>query len=430
MASSTANQAPSPTSQALPPSTSASADAEVKIAEIEQWTSFADRYAGIPSTSATAAEMLRTLNQHLSTRTTLLGSRPSEADISLWQALRKTVAEWTAERRTGERDGHHHIVRWMDYVQNSPTLAEYGLKVSEEGKVPIDVDQVLSVPKPVGGDAKSEKERKKKEKEQEKAAESSPSSDVKSLDPAEGGRKNDTLQALPRRMKPEKSVKAGNKASSSSKSDGPSAVSLSPALIDLRVGQILRAVNHPNADSLYVSTIACGDAPGTDNTSTEPDGRVVRTVCSGLNGLVPLDEMQGRKVVVVCNLKPVTMRGVKSAAMVLAASPRVPADADADAHHMGPVELVSPPAEAEAGERVYFEGWQGTPEPVLNPKKKVWETIQPGFTTTADLMVAFDAGNVPQLASDGQDGKERVAKLRTEKGGYCSVRSLPEAVVR
>ncbi|KAL1972843.1 hypothetical protein VTN31DRAFT_6385 [Thermomyces dupontii] len=98
----------------------------------------------------------------------------------------------------------------------------------------------------------------------------------------------------------------------------------SPSLIDLRVGHILRAIRHPNADSLYVSTIDCGDAPGSDNTSVdEATGKTVRTVCSGLNGLVPLEEMQGRKVVVVCNLKPVTMRGIKSAAMVLAASPRV-----------------------------------------------------------------------------------------------------------
>ena len=34
-----------------------------------------------------------------------------------------------------------------------------------------------------------------------------------------------------------------------------------------------------------------------------------RTVVSGLAGLVPLEELQNRKVVMVCNLKPVNMRG-------------------------------------------------------------------------------------------------------------------------
>ena len=35
-----------------------------------------------------------------------------------------------------------------------------------------------------------------------------------------------------------------------------------------------------------------------------------RTVVSGLAEFVPLDEMQQRLVVMICNLKPVNMRGV------------------------------------------------------------------------------------------------------------------------
>ncbi|KAG7107368.1 tRNA-aminoacylation cofactor ARC1 like protein [Verticillium longisporum] len=147
-----------------------------------------------------------------------------------------------------------------------------------------------------------------------------------------------------------------------------------------------------------------------------------RTVCSGLNGLIPLEEMQGRKVVVVCNLKPVKMRGIKSSAMVLAASPRLK-EGEVD-DHKGPVELVAPPADAKAGDRVFFEGWKGEPEGVLNPKKKVWETIQPGFTTTAGLEVAFDAAAVKEL------GKEGTGKLVTEAGGVCTVQTLTGATVR
>src|SRR6202012_1680960 len=109
---------------------------------------------------------------------------------------------------------------------------------------------------------------------------------------------------------------------------------------------------------LYVSTIAMGDQASED--TTEYEGQVCRTVCSGLNGLVPLEEMQGRKVVVVCNLKPVKMRGIKSAAMVLAASPRLK-EGEEDPHG-GPVELFTPPEGSVAGERVFFEGWKGEPE--------------------------------------------------------------------
>ena len=211
------------------------------------------------------------------------------------------------------------------------------------------------------------------------------------------------------------------------------AAPLSPALLDLRVGHILRAINHPNADSLYVSTIAMGDPFGTEHTQIdESTGQVVRTVCSGLNGLVPLTEMQDRTVVVVANLKPVNMRSIKSAAMVLAASARAAvADADADADPHAPdrvVELVTPPPGAEAGEKVYFEGWpygEGKgPEKQLNPKKKQWEAIQPGFFTDEDLSVGFDAAR-SEVEGDGK------GLLVVEKGrGTCTVKSLRGAVVR
>lgn len=205
------------------------------------------------------------------------------------------------------------------------------------------------------------------------------------------------------------------------------AAPLSPALIDLRVGHILRAIAHPNADSLYVSTIAMGDPEGTDHTSVDEEtGKVVRTVCSGLNGLVPLEEMQNRKVVVVANLKPVNMRSIKSAAMVLAASPAPEEGADPHAPDRV-VELVNPPEGAEAGEPVFFEGWpygEGRgPEKQLNPKKKQWEAIQPGFFTTDDLLVGFDASKTEI------DGSEK-GHLIVEGKGKCTVKTLKGAVVR
>ncbi len=43
-------------------------------------------------------------------------------------------------------------------------------------------------------------------------------------------------------------------------------------------------------------------------------------VVSGLAKYIPLETMQGRRVVLVANLKPANMRGVKSQAMVLAAT--------------------------------------------------------------------------------------------------------------
>ncbi|KAI4155112.1 MAG: hypothetical protein LQ340_001210 [Diploschistes diacapsis] len=393
--------------------------------EIGQWVATSGHLGSPNEDEAKGADRLSSLNTHLSTRTTLLGHKPSIADVAVYSHLAPAIKTWTEEQRTGER-GHHHIVRYVDFVQNAPL---FGMSIKDEDKVAIDPNKILFTPKPI--DPKEEKERKKKKREAAGAAEG------KALvtDQNKKDKVKDTATCAKEAVKDAASGGAAAAAGKKEKKEKPpkpqkqpaKETALSPALIDLRVGHILKAVAHPNADSLYVSTIAVGDAPGTDNTS-EYEGQVVRTVCSGLNGLVPLAEMQNRKIVAVCNLKPVTMRGIKSAAMVLAASPRL-AEGEAD-NHAGPVELVSPPTEAKAGERILFDGWEGEPEGVLNPKKKVWEMCQVGFMTTEDLGVAFEVGRVEQLKGEAGEGKPALGRLRVKGGGECRVKSLKGATVR
>ncbi|KAL8973975.1 MAG: hypothetical protein Q9197_001788 [Variospora fuerteventurae] len=405
--------------------------------ETSQWLTTSSRLATPDEDEAKHAERLGSLNIHLSTRTTLLGSKPSVADVALYYSLAPAVKSWSAEERTGEH-GYHNIVRFIDFVQNAPL---FGLSIKDEDKVDIDLNDVKFVHKPL--DAKEEKERKKKEKAA--AAAVAAAAGGQSVLPIGKGKGEDNSKSSKKEQARDAAAKAEDKVKSAltgentqqpkkekkekqpkAQKQPPKEIPLSPCLIDLRVGHILKAENHPNADSLYVSTIACGDASGTENTS-EYEGQVVRTVCSGLNGLVPLEEMQGRKIIAVCNLKPVTMRGIKSAAMVLAASPRLK-EGEEDSHK-GPVELVTPPADSKAGERVIFEGWAGEPEGVLNPKKKVWEMLQPGFTTTTGLEVGFDMDAVPQLQGEG-GGQKPIGKLVTASGGTCTVKSLGNAVVR
>jgi tRNA-binding EMAP/Myf-like protein len=65
------------------------------------------------------------------------------------------------------------------------------------------------------------------------------------------------------------------------------------------VGLITKAELHPDADSLYLETVNVGtDTP--------------LTVVSGLAGKIPLEEMQNRPVILLCNLKPAKMRGIVS----------------------------------------------------------------------------------------------------------------------
>lgn len=401
-------------------------------AEIQQWLTTSER---LKQPSAETNSILGALNTHLASRATLLGAKPSKADVAIYETLAPVVKGWTPEQRTGEA-GHPNIVRHLDFVQNSSL---FGLEVPEADKLKVDQEEILYVKPPV--DAKAEKERLKKEKA---AAAATPAggagAGADAAAAASGGAGEQTTLvdrtkvavdgavsgetaaagAAEGDKKKEKKEKAPKQAKAAPAAPAAPAVP-TVALIDLRVGHILKAIKHPEADSLYVSTIAMGDPAGTPDTE-EYEGQVVRTVCSGLNGLVPLEEMQGRKVVVVANLKPVKMRGIKSCAMVLAASPRLK-EGEAD-DHKGPVELVNPPADSPAGEKIFFEGWNGEPEKQLNPKKKVWETFQPGFTTTDTLEVAFDAGVVKET------GKEGLGKLVAASGGICTVKTLKGAVVR
>ncbi|GKV28681.1 hypothetical protein SLEP1_g37700 [Rubroshorea leprosula] len=173
-----------------------------------------------------------------------------------------------------------------------------------------------------------------------------------------------------KKQRPSKSAAEANKCKPAAEPE------ISITRLDIRVGKILKAQKHPDADSLYVEEIDVGEA--------QP-----RTVVSGLVKYIPLEEMQERMICVLCNLKPATMRGIKSQAMVLAAS---------NSDHTK-VELVEPPKSATVGERVTFPGFEGEPDDVLNPKKKVWETLQVDLHTDANLVACYK--DIPLTTSAG-----------------------------
>ena len=76
--------------------------------------------------------------------------------------------------------------------------------------------------------------------------------------------------------------------------------------VELRTGHIKEVNDHPNADKLYVETLDDG---------SDKD----RTICAGLKEYYAPDEMVGKSVVFVANLKPRALRGVLSEGMMLAA---------------------------------------------------------------------------------------------------------------
>ncbi|MGD8192553.1 methionine--tRNA ligase [Brevibacillus ginsengisoli] len=76
--------------------------------------------------------------------------------------------------------------------------------------------------------------------------------------------------------------------------------------VELRVGQVTACEKHPNADKLLILQLDMGYEQ--------------RQVVSGIAKYYQPEEMVGKKVIVVANLKPVKLRGVMSQGMILAAS--------------------------------------------------------------------------------------------------------------
>jgi len=75
--------------------------------------------------------------------------------------------------------------------------------------------------------------------------------------------------------------------------------------VELQVGEILEVNLHPNADKLYVLIVDFGGEK--------------RQLVAGLKGHYQPEEMVGKKIVVVTNLQPASLRGVESRGMLLAA---------------------------------------------------------------------------------------------------------------
>jgi len=195
------------------------------------------------------------------------------------------------------------------------------------------------------------------------------------------------------------SAKSGEKSSNdSANANAPKAASATPAAatadpldsydgppisaLDIRVGRITKVWTHEEADKLYCEEIDVGEA--------EP-----RKIASGLRPFMSAEDMEGRLVLVLCNLKERKLAGFPSHGMVLCAS---------NEDHTE-VKLVSVPVEAKVGERVTvpgfsFEGEEGEPyaENKIG-KKKVFEKLAP-FLKTSEYGVPEFAGR-PLLTSAG-----------------------------
>lgn len=99
--------------------------------------------------------------------------------------------------------------------------------------------------------------------------------------------------------------------------------------IDLRVGKIIKVENIEGADKLYKLEVDLGEL-----------GK--RVICAGLKEHYSKDNLKGKSIIMIVNLEPREMRGIKSEGMLLGAV----SDDEKE------VVLISPEKDVEVGMRV------------------------------------------------------------------------------
>ena len=127
--------------------------------------------------------------------------------------------------------------------------------------------------------------------------------------------------------------------------------------LNLKVARILEVKEHPNADKLYVIQIDLGSEK--------------RQLVAGLRGHYSIEELNGKKVVVITNLKYAKLRGIESQGMLLAGD---------DGSSVGLLTA----KESSAGDSVFIEGYENSNEELT------FEQFQKISITTANSHAVYE----------------------------------------
>ncbi len=152
-------------------------------------------------------------------------------------------------------------------------------------------------------------------------------------------------------------------------------VEMDVSKLDIRVGVILEAWEHEEADKLFCEKIDIGEE--------QP-----RDIASGLRAYYSAEDLIGKRVCVLANLKTRKLVGFPSHGMVLCAS------------NDDSVVFVTPPEDAAIGERVVCAGFEGEPatENAVG-KKKILEAVFPDLRTDSNGVASYKG--VPLTAGSG-----------------------------
>jgi aminoacyl tRNA synthase complex-interacting multifunctional protein 1 len=284
-----------------------------------------------------------------------------------------------------------NLFRWIDHIQHLPGINKYakdnGLEVTfpdENSKQPSKRELKKQAKAQYNKDKKAESkaEGKPAQKDAPKAedAQKAPSTEAPKVVSTEEEKKvddnkSDTADASKNSQKKEKQPKkGGNK-------KAPEPLGEPITMIGFVVGKITKVWCHPDSEKLYCEEVDIGEeAP--------------RSIASGLQQFIKIEDMQDKMVIVCANLKAKKLGGFASHGMVMCA----------ETPDKSAVELLVPPTGSSIGDKVTIKGFEMNPPPTLNPKKKIFESVVEDFVIDANGLAKFkdaewvtDKGNVTSL---------------------------------
>lgn len=199
-------------------------------------------------------DCLSALNNTLLYKTFLVGNSLSLADYAVFCAVSKC-----------DVSGLSNVRRWYNFIGTfSPSVSGKGCVVGGTTHIPVALFDEVNAP----------------------TSSSQRSAQTATSDAAPEGKAAAAIAEKP-------------------KAEAADSSSLDPTKLDIRCGFVVKCWNHPDSDKLLCEEVDLG-------------GGEIRSIASGLRAFYSAEQLQGRKVVVLANLKERSMAGFKSQVCVCA----------------------------------------------------------------------------------------------------------------
>lgn len=275
------------------------ADAVQQI-EVRQWLSFAKKSRDTFSRSDISSwdNALKGLDDTLRSKSYMVGTNITVADAAIYHFFGESIDVINLSN-------YLNVQRWFDHVQhvfrrNDKTIRLITIpkKVSLLSYVNTSDDSKRIVSPTIISSAPCTADVIQKTSSVVSAPTASSNEPVKKKE------KQKTDKPAPELTQATAAIPAAIPAAATEKSVADPSLETSkhdPSKLDIRCGKVVKCWNHPESDKLLCEEIDVNDGPG-----------VLRTIASGIRSAYSAEQLEGRMVLVLCNLKERAIAGFKS----------------------------------------------------------------------------------------------------------------------